>query len=110
MKTVQIILLSFSLAVTADAYAFQADRERVEKRQAELDQACEAARLVKLEPIRAQAFDECMNAKRSTDSAEDCRRKTSGINANRQGGSPRFYDLPACVEAFKHRKETPKKS
>ncbi len=78
--------------------------------QAKLTQACEAARATKLEPIRAQAFNECMNSKLSTDTAEDCKRKTSGANANRQGGSPRFYDLPECVEAFKYRKNNPKKS
>lgn len=110
MKPVNLFLYAVTFAFTANAHAFQADQERIEKKQAELDHACEAARLVKLTPIREQAFNECINSKRSTDTVEDCRRKTSGINANRQAGSPKFYDLSACVEAFEHRKENPKKT
>jgi hypothetical protein len=48
-----------------------------------------------------------MTAKRSTNTAEDCRRKSADVNGNRLGGSPRFYDLPACEAAFKHRKSHP---
>jgi len=110
MKPLNLFIYAITFSLAANAHAFQADQKKIERKQAELDQACESARLVKLEPIREQAFNECINSKRSTDTPEDCRRKTSGINANRQGGSPKFYDLPACVEAFKHRKENPKKS
>lgn len=110
MKIVKCIALSLAFIGAANTYAFQADREKIENKQIELDHACEAARLVKLKPIREQAFNECMNSKRSTNTAEECTRKTSGINANRQGGSPMFYDLPQCVEAFKHRKANPKTS
>jgi hypothetical protein len=48
-----------------------------------------------------------MTAKRSTDTAADCTRKSAEVNGNRLGGSPRFYDLPACEAAFKHRKSHP---
>lgn len=110
MKAVNLFMCAIIFFMAANAYAFQSDQDEIERKQKQLDQACEAARLVKLQPIREQAFNECMNSKRGTDTAEDCKRKTSGINANRQGGSPRFYDLPACVKAFEHRKENPKKS
>jgi hypothetical protein len=110
MKLINLFVYAITFSLAANAYAFKADQEEIERKQTQLDNACESARLVKLQPIRDQAFNECMSSKRSTDTSEDCRRKTSGINANRQGGSPKFYDLPACVEAFKHRKENPKKS
>jgi hypothetical protein len=109
-KNLSLLMVSALLASATSAGDFQADRERIERKQAELEQACEDARQVKLEPLRVRAFNECMNADRSTDTAEDCRRKTAGLNANRQNGSPRFYDLPACVEAFEHRKAHPKTS
>ena len=70
----------------------------------------EAARAVKLAPFRQQAFVECMNSDRSTDTAADCKRKTEGANLNIQGGGTRFYDLPACVEAFEFRKAHPNRS
>ncbi|MFZ3182571.1 MAG: hypothetical protein WA173_00295 [Pseudomonas sp.] len=98
------------LAVGTHAQAFQVDDERNAAQQAEFDRACEAARAVKLAPFRQQAFVECMKSKRSADSAEDCKRKTSAANLNIQGGSTRFYDLPACVEAFEFRKKHPRKS
>ena len=110
MKSVQFLICLVAFNLSTNVHAFQTGQEKIEVRQAELDKACESARLVMLEPIRAQAYNECINSKRSTDTPEDCHRKTSGINANRQGGSPRFYDLPACVDAFKHRKDNPKRS
>lgn len=110
MKPINLFTYAAAFTIATSAHAFQADQEKIARKQAGLDQACEAARLVKLEPIRKQAFNECMSSKLSTDSAEDCTRKTSGINANRQTGNPKFYDLPACIEAFKYRKDNPKKS
>jgi hypothetical protein len=98
------------VAAATQAQAFQADEDRNAARRAELDRACEAARTVKLTPLRQQAFVECMHAKRSTDTVEDCQRKTAGANLNLLGGGTRFYDLPACVEAFEFRKAHPHKS
>jgi uncharacterized protein YgiB involved in biofilm formation len=107
MKYSVISLLAALLCVAPLAGAFEKEKERISRKQAELDQACESAREVKLQPLRAQAFDECMTAKRSTNTAEDCTRKSEDVNGNRLGGSPRFYDLPACEAAFKHRKSHP---
>lgn len=108
MQPARLPLLAALFCLTSQAATFEAQQERIDRKQAQLDQACEAAREVKLEPIRARAFEECMNSRRNTDDAESCSRKTSGANANRIDGAPRFYDLPACEEAFEHRKAHPR--
>lgn len=90
--------------------AYNADKKAFAFRQDELDRQCEAARAEKLAPLREATFQECMNATRSTRSTRseaECRRKTMGENGNRVGGAPRFYDLPACVKAFKHKSKRP---
>ena len=110
MNKPPLLIGLFALAMTAQVQAFQTENERNAARRAELDRACEAARAVKLAPLRQQAFVECMNSDRSTDTAADCKRKTEGANLNIQGGSPRFYDLPACVEAFEFLKAHPNRS
>ncbi|HLD66514.1 MAG TPA: hypothetical protein VJA19_10750 [Pseudomonas sp.] len=107
MKTSSLLFIAALFACTNQALAFESEQNRVDRTQAELDQRCEAAREIKLKPIRAQAFVECMSSKRGTDTEADCKRKTSGYNGNRQGGTPRFYDLPACEEAFKYRRSHP---
>jgi hypothetical protein len=107
MNSPALSLLAVLLCAAPQAGAFESEQERIRQKQVELDQACESAREVKLQPLRAQAFDECMTAKRSTDTAADCTRKSAEVNGNRLGGSPRFYDLPACEAAFKHRKSHP---
>jgi hypothetical protein len=107
MKYSVISLLAALLCVAPLAGAVETEKERIGRKQAELDQACESAREVRLQPLRAQAFNECMTAKRSTNTAADCTRKSEDVNGNRLGGSPRFYDLPACEAAFKHRKSHP---
>ncbi len=69
--------------------------------QAELDRRCEDARQLKLAPIRADIFAECLDKKRGDEAF--CRRYAAGYNGNRVGGSPRFYELPACQAAFEFR-------
>lgn len=107
MTSLRLLLVSTLLATTATAAGFEADKQATLKRQAELDQSCEAAREVKLEPLRQQNFNDCMNADRTTDTAADCKRQTANYNGNRSGASPMFYDLPACVEAFEFKKANP---
>jgi hypothetical protein len=91
-------------ACVTHAHAFESEREALEARQAELDQKCEAARGIKLAPVRSQILDECINADHGTDTEEDCRRKASTYNGNRVHGGPLYYDLPECVAAFEHRR------
>lgn len=100
------VLLLCVLTVQAQG-AFKKEEEAFARRQSELDRQCEAARAEKLAPLREAAFQDCMNAKRSSRSEAECRRKTAGENGNRVGGTPRFYDLPACVEAFEHKRQRP---
>lgn len=87
-----LILLALS-AVAAD----QTDAER----QAELDRRCEAARDAKLAPIRAEIYAECLDDRKGDQAY--CRRYADGYNGERIGGSPRFYELPECEEAFRFR-------
>lgn len=83
------------LAATAGADPDDAER------QAELDQRCEAARDEKLAPIRAEIYAECLDGRKGDEAY--CRRYADGYNGERIGGSPRFYELPECEEAFRFR-------
>lgn len=107
MIPLRLLLLTALLATTANAATFEADKQATLKRQAELDQACENARTVKLEPLRQKIYNECMNADRSTEQPADCKRQAAGYNGNRYEAGPLFYDLPACVTAFEFQKANP---
>lgn len=76
-------------------------KQSAEELQAELDRRCEDARELKLAPIRADIFAECLEKKQGDETF--CRRYADGYNGNRIGGSPRFYELPECQAAFKNR-------
>jgi hypothetical protein len=95
MRAPAAMLLAL-LAATATA----GDREDAE-RQAELDRRCEAARDEKLAPIRAEIYAECLDDRKGDEAY--CRRYADGYNGERIGGSPRFYELPECEEAFRFR-------
>lgn len=71
-------------------------------RQQALDQACEQAREQKLAPLRRRYIDECVQA-RGRDRAY-CERFYSDYGDRSGDRAPLFYDLPACVEAFDHRR------
>jgi hypothetical protein len=84
------------------AAAPQTDEDLRKSRQAELDRACEAARQVALAPRRQEIYEECIN--RSDKDEDVCRRDANGYNGNRIGGTPLYYDLPECEEAFDYRR------
>jgi hypothetical protein len=107
MKQGRFTVLLLCILTAQAQGALKKEEEAFARRQAELDRHCEAARAEKLAPLREAAFQECMSAKRSSRSEAECRRKTGGENGNRVGGAPRFYDLPACVEAFEHKRQRP---
>lgn len=107
MTFVRLLLLTALLASSASAATFEADKQATLQRQAELDQACEAARTAKLEPLRQQLFNECMSSKKTANSEQDCKRQSAEYNGNRSGAAPMFYDLPACVTAFEFKKANP---
>ena len=103
----RIIALVFVLAGFAmAAQAFESEREIQEARQAELDFKCEAAREEKLMPERMVIMDECLTAKYSTNTEEDCQRIAATYNGNHINDNPRYYDLPECVAAFEHKRES----
>ncbi|MEQ1802315.1 MAG: hypothetical protein ABL989_10360 [Gammaproteobacteria bacterium] len=97
MSRVSATCLLLLLAVAPGAGADGSDAER----QAELDRLCEAARDEKLAPIRAEIYEDCLDDRKGDDAY--CRRYADGYNGERIGGSPRFYELPKCEEAFRFR-------
>ena len=107
MTPFRLLLLTALLATNATAADFEADNQATLKRQAELDQSCEAAREVKLQPLLQQLVSECMSSKKTSRTEADCQQDAAGYNGNRPGSSPMFYDLPACVEAFEFKKANP---
>ena len=92
-------VMLFGLSIAA---ASQTDEDLRRSRQAELDRACEAARQVALAPRRQEIYEECIN--RSDKDEGVCRRDANGYNGNRIGGTPLYYDLPECEEAFDYRR------
>ena len=98
-----ITIIFIGLATSAHALTTE-EREALKTKQAELDRKCEEARDVALAPERAAIFNECTAAKYSTNTEEDCKRIASDYNGNRKDATPRFYELPACVEAFDHKR------
>ena len=76
------------------------------KRMDELDRICEAARTVKLAPLRAERIERCQREERR--SRAECEMEYShwGDTRTTAGGRARaglFYDLPDCVSAFQAR-------
>jgi len=77
-------------------------KESREKKQAQLDGACEVARQKKLMPMRKKFVEECV-ANKELPSRQECERFYADYG-NRMGGrAPLFYDLPECVTAFDYR-------
>ena len=96
-RLLPVVSLALFLVASAAGSADQSDAEK----QAELDRRCEAARDKALAPIRADIYRECLEKKRGDEAY--CRRDADGYNGDRIGGSPRFYELPACELAFEFR-------
>jgi len=92
------VWMIFLLLMAGTAFADPGDDA---EKQAELDRRCEAARNEALEPIRNDIYQECLEKKRGDEAY--CRRDADGYNGERIGGSPRFYELPECEEAFEFR-------
>jgi len=93
-------VLLILLTGAASGAASAGDQTDADK-QAELDRQCEAARAVKLAPIRSDIYTECLEKKQGD--AAYCRRFADDYNGNRPGGAPRFYELPECEAAFEFR-------
>jgi len=100
----KIFLFSLLILLSTEVIS---DKQKVEK-QAQLDQACEAAREEKLAPERKQFIDECA-AKKEKDRVS-CERFYSDYGSRSGNRAPLHYDLPECVEAFEFRKSYRKKN
>jgi hypothetical protein len=93
-----LVMLTATVAMAADPGDAQQTEDEI---QAELDRRCEDARELKLAPIREDIYAECLEKKQGDEAF--CQRQADGYNGKRIGGSPRFYELPECQAAFKHR-------
>ena len=85
------------LALSLTCLAADTEEER-QARLAELDAACEVARLEKLIPLRQKHVEECVSKKERPDRAS-CERYYTDYG-NGTGNQRFFYDLPACEIAF----------
>ena len=92
-----LCLMAASLSLVATTGAM-ADRDR-ERKQAELDAACEEAREAKLAPMREQFIEDCVRNGEQPD-RRSCEVFYSDFGAQSGNRAPLFYDLPECVEAF----------
>lgn len=93
LQILMVVLFTFLLIGSVQA------KESREARQAKLDQACEAARLKELIPLRKKATEECV-ANKELPSREECQRFYADYGERMGGRAPLFYDLPECVTAF----------
>ncbi len=107
--TVRCARFSFAaVAVLAAAPTVFAQSEAELKRLDELDRKCEAARAVKLAPIRAELIDRCVMVDRRP--REVCEREFANYGdtqatARGKAVAGMFYDLPECVAAFEARQK-----
>ncbi|NNJ66174.1 MAG: hypothetical protein HKP16_11425 [Xanthomonadales bacterium] len=92
------VMISVVLALSLVAVDGMADRNR-DRKQAELDAACEAAREKKLAPMRAQYIEECVKNREQPD-RRSCEVFYSDFGAQSGNRAPLFYDLPECEAAF----------
>ncbi len=90
--------LALVLNTSMNSTAFAHQNEQIK-----LDQACEAARQVALEPKRQEIFQECVHKFKKSKSV--CEMEAKDYNGNRINGAPLFYELPACEKAFAFRKK-----
>lgn len=96
------------LAAFAGASAALAQSEDELKRLAELDRKCEAARLAKLAPIRAELIDKCVRIDRRPREAcegEFAHYGDTKATVHGRAIAGLFYDLPECVAAFEARQK-----
>ncbi len=101
-----LILAAIAVVLLAGALDVQASSSRraAEAEQAQLDQACEAAREQILAVERAQLVEECVTKKFPRDDKAGCERFYADHgNATAGGRAPLHMDLPECVAAHENR-------
>ena len=92
LTSVSLFIAVYTLNVTALAQ---------DKKQAQLDKACEEARQIALAPLKKEIYQECLQKLGQSKAA--CQSNADAYNGNRINGAPRFYELPACQKAFTYR-------
>ena len=98
------VVLAAVLLVAATTVAAQS--RSAPDRFAELDAACEAARLQKLTPLRQQKVRECVKTARQSRAQCEAEFADWGDTQGLAGGGARaglFYDLPECKAAAEAR-------
>lgn len=99
MNRLKLVITTLMAVLLASASTEgMADRDR-DRKQSELDAACEAAREKKLAPMRKKYIDECV-AKKEQPDRRSCEVFYADFGAQSGNRAPLFYDLPECVEAF----------
>ena len=99
-------LFSLVITVFVGAYSIAPVVFAHKDKQVTLDQACEAARQIKLKPRRNEIYQECSQKFKKSKSV--CQSEAKAYNGNRINGAPMFYELPACEKAFAFRKKNAK--
>lgn len=106
MKSFSALVVSLGTVAVLMSGVADAQTDAEMKRMDELDRVCEAARTVKLTPLRAERIERCQREERR--GRADCEMEYSrwGDTRTTAGGRARaglFYDLPECVTAFQAR-------
>ncbi|MCX8114006.1 MAG: hypothetical protein N3D71_02920 [Burkholderiaceae bacterium] len=106
--TTRAALIAAALAALVGVPAALAQSEAELKRLDELDRKCEAARLAKLVPIRAELIDRCVRIDkrpREVCESEFAHYGDTKATAHGKAIAGLFYDLPECVAAFEARQK-----
>jgi hypothetical protein len=101
-------MIGIFIVLTVAAAPAAAQRQAQPDRFAELDRACEDARLVKLTPLRQQKTEQCVQDTRRSRADCEAEFSTWGNTSQLAGGGARaglFYDLPECQAAFNARQQ-----
>jgi len=93
------LLSIFILTIVINSFTSIAFAHKDE--QVKLDQACEAARQISLNPRKKEIYHECRQKFKKSEAV--CHEEAKAYNGNRINGAPLFYELAACETAFSFR-------
>ena len=96
------LVLILLLLLPALTFASSSKESEREKKQYELDAACEVARQKILIPEKQKYIEECV-AKEQRPDRESCERFYADYGNDTGGRAALYYDLPECVKAFEYR-------
>lgn len=97
----RVTAVGLAALISVLALPAQAQTEAEQKKLAELERICEAAREKKLAPMRAERIERCIKEDKRT--RESCTEEFANLGNTQKvstGVRPGlFYDLPECVAA-----------